>query len=84
MKSGMYEVIGGPYDGAQFSQCSCGCGRFALPDFDDPFIRHHYRLCSCQDRRGRVAKYWHYVGTNPDACPEPVLWPPKRLYRRQK
>jgi hypothetical protein len=45
---------------------------------------HFYRLCvstAKKDGRRVKARFWHYIGTKPDAERRPTLSPPARLFK---
>lgn len=81
-----YECLGGPMDGSRVARSPDGFGAFCFGDRskDGSVTMHFYRLCITNKRlagRMRTAKFWHYIGTNPNALPRPTLSPHRRLYQ---
>lgn len=84
MKAKRYECIGGPMDGQRAAKPG-GASCFYCIDrsHKDP-SPHFYRLCvSTAKKNGHrlKAKFWHYIGTKPDADRRPTLSPPARLFK---
>lgn len=84
MKNSRYECIGGPMDGKRLAK-PMGLACFYCMDRSRKDTNpHFYRLCvSTAKVKGvrKKARFWHYIGTTPDAERRPTLSPPVRLFR---
>lgn len=49
-----------------------------LDESGDP---HFYRLCMVRNSAGMTAKFWHYIGGEPNPLAEPRLRPSSRMFR---
>lgn len=81
-----YECIGGPLDGTLIRRSPDGFGAFCWVDMDKDgeVVMHFYRMCVNKQRlseRVKTARFWHYIGTNPDVIRRPTLRAPRRLYK---
>lgn len=79
-----YECIGGPMDGRRVAKPD---GESAFYSLDrsrrDPYP-HFYRLCVSTAKVGgkrKKARFWHYIGTTPDADRRPTLSAPPKLFK---
>lgn len=82
-----YECIGGPMDGKRIPRMppTIPCQAFTCSlTVDGVMTLHYYRLCVCSTKvngKQRQAKFWHYIGENPDLRRRPSLKPPRRMYK---
>lgn len=76
-----YECIGGPLCGERFPLFPNMSASQAFGTIDREGDAHYYRLCIVRDELDRVAKFWHYTGTQIDPNAPPTLIPPQRMFR---
>jgi hypothetical protein len=81
-----FECLGGPLDGKKVPQSPDGFGAFCVPDIDSKggAVLHFYRFCVTTKRIGgrvRTARFWHYIGTNPEGMRRPTMSPPRKMYQ---
>ena len=76
-----YEAIGGPVCGSKFERTEDSWlgVEDMLAQGDEP-SEHWYRLCVVSDDEGRLAKFWHYIGTEPKKI-APRLVPAEKHFR---
>lgn len=80
-KSKRYECIGGPLCGERFPLFPNLPASQAFGTIDEHGEAHYYRLCIVRDEMSRVARFWHYIGTEPDPFFPPKLLPPRRMFK---